>query len=132
MFNGFLAAARTRPKPGTRRGRQYAGMDAAAGRFGTLLQFVSGSKDHNVALRALAQKQGFSLSERCITTSDGREMLFSEEADIYRDSGTGLDSARLREDRGEIKQTSEHAIPDLLEVRTKPSNCTPILPGVTG
>lgn len=85
-------------------------------RFGTLLQFVSGSKDHNVALRALAQKQGFSLSERCITTSDGREMLFSEEADIYQTLGLDWIPPELREDRGEIKTASEHAIPDLLEV----------------
>jgi DNA polymerase (family 10) len=85
-------------------------------RFGTLLQFVSGSKDHNVALRALAQKQGLSLSERCIARSDGSEMLFSEEEGIYKALGLDWVPPELREDRGEIKAAAEHTLPVLLQV----------------
>jgi len=84
-------------------------------RFGTLLQFVSGSKDHNVALRALAQKQGLSLSERCITADDGRELLFADEEGVYRALGLDWIPPELREDRGEIKAAAEHALPDLLQ-----------------
>ncbi len=84
-------------------------------RFGTLLQFVSGSKDHNVALRALAQKQGLSLSERCISTDDGRELLFADEEGVYRTLGLDWIPPELREDRGEIKAAAEHALPDLLQ-----------------
>ncbi|GAP22368.1 DNA polymerase/3'-5' exonuclease PolX [Leptolinea tardivitalis] len=85
-------------------------------RFGTLLQFVSGSKDHNVALRALAQKQGLSLSEQCITTADGKEMLFADEEGIYKTLGLDFIPPELREDRGEIKAAEEHRLPRLLEV----------------
>lgn len=85
-------------------------------RFGTLLQFVSGSKDHNVALRALAQKQGLSLSERCITRDDGSEMLFAEESGIYKTLGLDFVEPELREDRGEIKAAMEHTLPVLVRV----------------
>ncbi len=81
-----------------------------------LLQFVSGSKDHNVALRALAQKQGLSLSERCITTADGSEMLFADEEGVYKTLGLDWVPPELREDRGEIKAAAEHNLPELLQV----------------
>ncbi|NMB55226.1 MAG: DNA polymerase/3'-5' exonuclease PolX [Leptolinea sp.] len=86
-------------------------------RFGTLLQFVSGSKDHNVALRGLAQKQGVSLSERCITRADGQELLFSNEEDIYRFLGLDWIPPELREDRGEIKASAEHVLPHLIDIK---------------
>jgi DNA polymerase (family 10) len=85
-------------------------------RFGTLLQFVSGSKDHNVALRALAQKEGLSLSERCIAREDGTEMLFANEADIYKTLGLDFIPPELREDRGEIKAAVEHTLPNLIRL----------------
>ena len=40
-------------------------------RFGTALQFATGSKDHNVRLRELAIKKGLSLSDQAITREDG-------------------------------------------------------------
>ncbi len=85
-------------------------------RFGTLLQFVSGSKDHNVALRALAQKQGLSLSERCIISTDGREILFPDEEGVYKSLGLDWIPPELREDRGEIKAAVEHSLPVMLQV----------------
>jgi DNA polymerase (family 10) len=85
-------------------------------RFGTLLQFVSGSKDHNVALRALAQKQGLSLSERCITREDGSEMFFANEEDIYKTLGLDFVPPELREDRGEIKAAADHTLPNLINL----------------
>ncbi len=85
-------------------------------RFGTLLQFVSGSKDHNVALRTLAQKNGFSLSERCITVDDGRELLFADEEGVYHALGLDWIPPELREDHGEIRAAAEHALPELLQV----------------
>ncbi|MHB8819802.1 MAG: helix-hairpin-helix domain-containing protein, partial [Bellilinea sp.] len=47
--------------------------------FGSLLQFVSGSKEHNVRLREFALKQGWSLSERGLTSTDGKLVTYSEE-----------------------------------------------------
>lgn len=85
-------------------------------RFGTLLQFVTGSKEHNVRLRELAQKRGWSLSERCITRADGSEMLFDNEEDIYRALGLAYIPPELREDRGEIQAAREERLPRLMEL----------------
>lgn len=85
-------------------------------RFGTLLQFVSGSRDHNVSLRTLAQKKGFSLNERAITDSEGREMLFAREEEVYRALGLDWIPPELREDRGEIKAAQDHSLPRWVEM----------------
>ena len=84
-------------------------------RFGTLLQFVSGSKDHNVRLRELAQKRGLSLSERAITTAAGEEWLYADEEGVYQTLGLPWIPPELREDRGEIQAALENHLPALLE-----------------
>lgn len=77
-------------------------------RFGTLLQFVTGSKEHNVRLRELAQKKGLSLSERCLTRSDGSEVLFDDEEKLYKFLGLSYIPPELREDRGEIQAAVDY------------------------
>jgi len=85
-------------------------------RFGTLLQFVTGSKDHNVRLRELAQKKKLSLSEQAITDSDGKERLYATEEEVYKDLGLPWIPPELREDRGEIQAALAGRLPDLLEL----------------
>lgn len=84
-------------------------------RFGTLLQFVSGSKEHNVRLRELAQKQGLSLNEQAIVKADGTELLFSDEEGIYHTLGLEYIPPELREDRGEVQKAAEKKLPQLLK-----------------
>ena len=72
-------------------------------RFGTLLQFVTGSKDHNVRLREMAQKKGLSLSEQWLRDADGNEKLYANEEDLYAALGLPWIPPELREDRGEIQ-----------------------------
>jgi DNA polymerase (family 10) len=83
-------------------------------RFGTLLQFVSGSKDHNVRLRELAQKKGLSLSERAITAADGSESLYASEEAVYAALGLPWIPPELREDRGEIQAALNNMLPKLV------------------
>jgi DNA polymerase (family 10) len=85
-------------------------------KFGTLLQFVTGSKDHNVRLRELAQKKKLSLSEQAITDSEGREKLCATEEAVYADLGLPWIPPELREDRGEIQAALAGRLPTLLEV----------------
>jgi DNA polymerase (family 10) len=85
-------------------------------RFGTLLQFVTGSKDHNVTLREIAQKKDLSLSERCITSADGGELLFADEADVYKALGLNWIPPELREDRGELQVSAGMTIPKLIQL----------------
>jgi len=85
-------------------------------RYGTLLQFVTGSKDHNVRLRELAQKKGLSLSEQSIKESNGTERLYAEETAVYAAFGLPWIPPELREDRGEIPAALANKLPNLIEV----------------
>ena len=83
-------------------------------RFGTLLQFVTGSKDHSVHLRELAQKKGLSLSEQAITDSNGNARLYATEEEVYQALGLPWIHPELREDRGEIQAAQEGNLPVLI------------------
>lgn len=84
-------------------------------RFGTLWQYVTGSKEHNIALRELAQKKGFSLSERAITTPESREILFSDEEVLYRFLDLEFIPPELRQNRDEIHLAQAHQLPALIQ-----------------
>ncbi|GAP15436.1 DNA polymerase IV [Longilinea arvoryzae] len=83
-------------------------------RFGTLLQFVTGSKEHNVRLRELAQKKGLSLSEQSISRADGSEQTYADEKGVYAALGLPWIPPELREDRGEIAAALAGKLPHLL------------------
>lgn len=83
-------------------------------KFGSLLQFVTGSKEHNVRLRELAQRRGLSLSEHGLTTAEGQEKFFSSETELYQALGLEWIPPELREDRGEIQAALDHRLPKLI------------------
>ena len=86
-------------------------------RFGSALQYATGSKDHNVLLRELALKQGLSLSEHGYKREDGTEILCSEEAQVYETLGLPWIPPELREDRGEIEAALAGGLPDLIKLQ---------------
>lgn len=86
-------------------------------RFGTALQYATGSKDHNVRLRELALKKGLSLSEHALTRQDGGEVLCATESEVYEALGLPYIPPELREDRGEIQAAMKGALPDLIELQ---------------
>ncbi len=83
-------------------------------RYGSLLQYFTGSKDHNVHLRGLAQEMGLSLSEYGFKRGD-EEILCPEEEDVYRTLGLPWIPPELREDRGEIEAAQAGRLPHLVE-----------------
>ena len=84
-------------------------------RYGTALQYATGAKDHNVRLRELARSQGYSLSEHALTrTSDGKELTFAREENLYEALGLPWIPPELREDRGEIQAAQSGELPDLI------------------
>ncbi len=85
-------------------------------RFGSLLLFVTGSKDHNVRLRELAQRKGLSLSERGLLDEQGSLQTFATEAEVYNALGLPWIPPELREDRGEIQAAREHKLPNLVQL----------------
>ena len=66
--------------------------------FGNLLQHFTGSKDHNVALREAAVKQGLSISEYGVKTVETGEVFTTrDEAELYEFLGYQYIPPELRE-----------------------------------
>jgi DNA polymerase (family 10) len=87
-------------------------------KFGTALQYATGSKDHNVQLRQLALARGLSLSEHALTrVKGGAEILCDTEEKVYRTLGLPWIPPELREDRGEVQAAKADQLPALIEVR---------------
>lgn len=86
-------------------------------RFGTTLQYATGSAAHNVKLRELAQSKGLSLSEHGFKAEDGTEVLCAEDAEVYEILGIQWIPPELREDRGEIQAGIDGSLPELIEVK---------------
>jgi len=85
-------------------------------RFGTALQYATGSKDHNVALRELALGKGLSLSEHALTRTDGKgEILCAKEEEVYAALGLPWIPPELREGRGEVQAAKTGKLPKLIE-----------------
>jgi len=87
-------------------------------RFGTALQYATGSKEHNVQLRQLALDKGLSLSEHALTKTDGSgEILCATEQEVYAALGLPWIPPELREDHGEVQAAKAGNLPRLIEVR---------------
>jgi DNA polymerase (family 10) len=85
--------------------------------YGNLLQHFTGSKDHNVALRERAVKQGFSVSEYSITVVDtGEELTFADETEVYERLGYQFIPPELRENAGELEAARNGDLPTLVEL----------------
>ncbi len=85
-------------------------------RFGTALQYATGSKEHNVRLREIAQKQGLSLSDQSFQKPDGTEILCATEEAVYEKLGLPWIPPELREDHGEIQAAKERRLPRLITI----------------
>jgi DNA polymerase (family 10) len=86
-------------------------------RFGSTLQYATGSASHNVKLREVALSKGLSLSEHGFKTDDGEEILCNAETDVYETLGIDWIPPAMREDRGEIQFALENQVPDLITVK---------------
>jgi DNA polymerase (family 10) len=85
-------------------------------RWGTALQYFTGSQAHNIRLRGLALERGLSLSEYALKRENGAEIVCATEEEVYSALGLPLIPPELREDRGEIEAALEGRLPDLIEV----------------
>jgi len=85
--------------------------------FGSLLQYFTGSKQHNITLRTREQKRGLKLSEYGITDvkTDKLEKFATEEA-FYRRLGLQYIPPEIREDQGEIELAEKNEVPKLIEL----------------
>lgn len=90
--------------------------------WGAALQYFTGSKEHNVQVRELAQRQGWSLNEYGLTATgagdaaEGEQRFFAEEAELYAFLGMACPPPELRENRGEVKAAREGVLPELVRL----------------
>ncbi len=85
--------------------------------YGNLLQHFTGSKDHNVALRERAVKDGYSVSEYSITVVEsGKELTYATERGVYERLGYQYIPPELRENSGELEAARKGEVPKLVEL----------------
>ncbi|CAI48518.1 DNA-directed DNA polymerase X [Natronomonas pharaonis DSM 2160] len=94
--------------------------------FGAALQYFTGSKDHNVAVRNRAIDHDLKLNEYGVfDISDiddpdagqrvGDRVAGESEAGVYEAVGMAWVPPEIRENRGEVDAAAEESLPDLLE-----------------
>ncbi|NUQ27911.1 MAG: DNA polymerase/3'-5' exonuclease PolX [Acidobacteriaceae bacterium] len=85
--------------------------------YGAALQYFTGSKMHNVALRQRAIKMGYTLSEYALARMDDSSIVASAtEQEIYNALGLDYIPPELRENNGEIEAAQSHTLPRLIEI----------------
>jgi DNA polymerase (family 10) len=89
----------------------------AAESRGAALQYFTGSKAHNIALRDRAIGRGYKLNEYGLfTIADDARVAGEREEDIYAALGLDWVPPELREMRGEIEAAAAHALPRLVDL----------------
>jgi DNA polymerase (family 10) len=85
--------------------------------FGAAMQYFTGSKAHNVALRQRALKMGYTLSEYSLADLEtGQPVAGKSEQEIYARLKLDLIAPELRENLGEIEAAARHTLPELVEL----------------
>jgi len=82
--------------------------------FGSALLYFTGSKAHNLELRALAKERGLKLNEYGLYRGE-RRLAGRTEAEIYGKLGLDEIPPELREAREEVEAARTHALPKLVE-----------------
>ena len=81
--------------------------------FPFALNYFTGSKEHNVALRQRSIDRGLKLNEYALA-GHGKSVRCKDEADLYRALGLDFVEPEMREHTGEIEAAEAHALPDLV------------------
>lgn len=82
--------------------------------FPFALHYFTGSKEHNIAMRARAQQFGLKLNEYGLE-GEKKSIRAKDEADIFHALKLDYIPPELRENTGEIEAAAEHRLPKLVE-----------------
>ena len=85
--------------------------------YGAALNYLTGSKDHNIKLRELAVKRGYKFNEYGLFNKKGSMIAGKTEADIYKQFKMDYIEPELRENTGEIEAAIKHKLPKLIGLR---------------
>ncbi len=91
-------------------------------RWGTALQYFTGSQAYNIRMRALALAKGFSLNEHALSPADKSGNIIEDapktycatEEEVYAAVGLPWIPPELREDQGEIEAAQKGTLPKLI------------------
>jgi DNA polymerase (family 10) len=83
---------------------------------GAAMQYFTGSKAHNIALRDRALTRGWKLNEYGLFDQDDRAIAGATENEIYQAFGMAYVPPELRENRGEIEAAETNTLPRLIEL----------------
>jgi len=83
--------------------------------YGSMLQYFTGSKQHNILLRNYALSMGMSLSEYGIK-KDGELKEFSDEKGFYSELGLSYIPPEIRNGDFEIEAAKEGKLPNLIKL----------------
>lgn len=92
--------------------------------YGAALQYFTGSKAHNIKIREIALKNGYSLNEEALRPIDENGNMLDEshyvycetEAEVYEKIGLAWIPPELREDSGEIEKAKNNELPQLITI----------------
>jgi DNA polymerase (family 10) len=85
--------------------------------FGNLLQHLTGSKEHNMALRDAAVRKGLHVSEYgVLDDATGQTHTCATEEEVYALLGLAYIEPELRENRGELEAAAAGKLPRLIEL----------------
>jgi DNA polymerase (family 10) len=111
-----LAKGTTRSSVVLRCGMQVDVRRVEQASFGAALQYFTGSKDHNIAIRRLGQQRGLKINEYGVFRFEKRVAGRTEES-VYQALDLALIPPELRENRGEIEAARDRCLPDLIELK---------------
>ncbi|MFH1454311.1 MAG: DNA polymerase/3'-5' exonuclease PolX [Armatimonadota bacterium] len=84
--------------------------------YGAALQYFTGSKQHNIRLRHLAEKEGFKVNEYGVfRLKDGKKVAGKAEEDVYKVFGLPLIPPEIRQTGEEIDIALSGKLPELVE-----------------
>ncbi|UCD92684.1 MAG: DNA polymerase III, partial [Methanobacteriota archaeon] len=86
-----------------------------SGSYGAALQYFTGSKDHNIHLRRIAQKMGYKVNEYGLFKGD-EKIAGETEEQLYETLGMYYIEPELREDGGEIEASQAAKLPKLVRL----------------
>ena len=84
--------------------------------FGAALQYFTGSKDHNIAIRRLGQQRGLKINEYGVFRFE-KQVAGQTEASVYKTLDLPYISPELRENHGEIEAATDNRLPQLVELK---------------
>lgn len=82
--------------------------------YGAALQYFTGSKEHNVAVRELAIRKGLKVNEYGVFRG-AKKIAGGTEQEVYKSLGMECPEPELRENRGEVEAAIKHKLPEIIK-----------------